>query len=148
MGQCEMIRQATGADVPAMVRMAGDFIAASGTGLPFDAEYVESSLRIHLGTGGRFTVVLDVDGEARGMLCAMASRSTLAPVAVATELVFWIDPECRGRAAMEMIQAYSDWAQAAGCMSAAMVSLPGRSLERLYSMAGFAPAETTHSKVF
>lgn len=141
-----MIRPATSADIPAMVRMGGDFIAASGTGLPFDPDYVASSLRIHLGTGGRFAVVLDVDGEARGMLCAMAHRSPLAPVAVAQELIFWIDPEHRGRHALRMIEAYVEWAKAQGCERVTLMSLASKPMGRLYALEGFIPAENVYSR--
>ncbi|TYB83974.1 GNAT family N-acetyltransferase [Oceaniovalibus sp. ACAM 378] len=142
-----MIRRAVAGDILAMVRMAGDFIASADLAIPFDPDYLTASLRAHLAATDRLALVLDRNGAARGMLCAAASRSPLAPVAVATELAFWIDPDCRGRAALELLHQYIAWARDLGCSHASMMALPGRSLERLYGAAGFLPAEMTYSKV-
>lgn len=142
-----LIRRASRADVPDMVRMAGEFIAASGTGLPFVPEYVEGSIRRHMVTSGALALVLDDDGP-RGMLCAIVSRSPLAPVTVAEELVWWIDPEYRGRSALAMLAAYEKWAVGMGCDRAAMVALAETKTASLYSRRGFRPAEMRHVKVF
>lgn len=141
-----MIRAADHSDIPALARMARDFIKASGTGLPFDADYVDGALRQHLATPARLTLVLDVDGP-RGMLCAAAQRSPLAPVAIAEELVFWIDPAHRGRAALAMLKAYSAWAKEMGCERATMVGLASmKSVDRFYRLAGFEPLENTYAR--
>lgn len=146
MGTGELIREADHKDIPALVRMAGDFLAASGTGLPFDPDYVAGALRQHLATPARLTLVLDVDGP-RGMLCAAAQRSPLAPVAIAEEIVFWIDPAHRGRSALAMLKDYAAWAKETGCERATMIGLASmKSVDRLYRLAGFEPLENTYAR--
>lgn len=142
-----LIRRATDADIPAMVRMAGAFIAASGTGLPFDADYVAGSIRRHMVTPCTLALVLDVDGP-HGMLCATVARSPLAPVTVADELAWWIDPAHRGRHALRMIDVYISWGVDMGCERVGMSALANTAVEKLYKRRGFEPAEAKYVKVF
>lgn len=136
-----MIRQATDTDRPEMLRMARDFIAASGLDLPFHAAYVSQSIAGQIAAPDRLALVLELDGTLRGMLCAAHSQSPLAPVRVATELVFWIDPMARGPWAANMIQRYETWARAECCQLISMAAIGGRGADRLYQRAGYQPAE-------
>lgn len=141
-----VIREARPGDIPSMVRMAGLFIAASGTDLPFDPVYVDNSIRAHMVRPHALSLVLDVGGEARGMLCAAAARSPLAPITIADELVWWIDVECRGRAAMKMLREYEAWARRMGCVRVGMSALPNTHIAKIYERMGYAPAEVHYSK--
>jgi len=141
-----MIRAATARDLPALVRMAGDFIAATATGLPFDADYLDSSFRAMIAAPDRLVLVLDING-ACGVLCAAAARSPWAPVAIASEMGFWIDPPHRGRWGLRLLHAYLDWARGMGCGRAGMVAFANNPLDRLYQKAGFRLSELTYDRV-
>ena len=141
-----MIRNATAADVPAMVEMAREFIAASGSDIVFDADYLGGSFRSMLADGTKLVLVLDL-GQVRGMLCAGVSRSPWEPIGQASELLFWIDPQSRGRHARAMLEAYIDWARGMGCKRASMVGLTAlTSTDSLYRKAGFEPTETNYMR--
>lgn len=139
------IRPATPADIPAMLRMGRDFVD-TGVGVPFDPAFAEAALRAHLAEPGRLSLLLDIDGCVGGMLCAAAVASPLAPVRLAQELVFWIDPDARGPWAMRMIRDYEYWAAEQGCAVAALVARPGSPAGRLYLRRGYALAETHYAK--
>lgn len=127
--------------------MGLQFLSVTGTGLPADADFLSGFVRMQIAGRDRLALVLDHDGSARGFLFAVASRSLFSPVALATELAFWIDPPFRGRSARPLIDAYTDWAREMGCCQASISALPGKSPEKLYARAGFKPAEITYSKV-
>lgn len=129
-----------------MVRMGRDFLRASGLPLPFDAAWADASLVGHMAQPDRLALVLELAGRARGMLCAAQVQSPLAPVRVASELVFWIDPDARGRWALAMIRAYEAWAREQGCAVASLATVGNRGADALYRRCGFAPAERHFSK--
>ena len=95
--------------------MGRDFVRASGLPLPFDAAWADSSLAGHMAQPDRLALVLELEGCTCGMLCAAQVQSPLAPIRVASELVFWIDQPARGPWAKPMIQAYEAWAKEQGC---------------------------------
>ena len=130
-----------------MVRMAAQFVAVAQDGLPVDLDYLDGSFRAMLTSGNHLVLVLDIDGEAQGVFCAVAGRSPWSPVAVAEESGLWIDPDHRGgMAATKMLKTYVEWAESMGCVRAHIRALQGRSLDRLYGRIGFAPGEIIYSK--
>ncbi len=127
--------------------MAGAFIEASNVGLPFDGHYLRSSFAAQIAAPDRLVLVLDAGG-AHGVLCAVVSRSVWAPVPIASELLFWIDPDHRGKWALPMLRTYVEWARGIGCTRAGMVALADNPMAALYRRAGFSPSEITYSQVF
>lgn len=142
-----VIRMASAQDLPDLVRMAGAFIEASDVGLPFDMDYLRSSFAAQITAPDRLVLVLDVNGP-RGVLCAAVSRSVWAPVPIASELLFWIDPDYRGKWALPMLRTYVAWARGIGCTRAGMVALADNPMAALYRRAGFLLSEITYSQVF
>ena len=143
-----MIRPAVANDVPALVRMAGDFIVAAQPGVPVDPDYLAGSFRAMIAGSDRLVLVLDRDGAACGVLCAAATRSVWASMAVAVELGLWIDPGARGGlSALRLIRAYKSWAKDMGCARASIGALADSPLVRLYARAGFKPAEVIYAAV-
>ncbi len=140
-----MIRPAELSDRFAMVRMTRDFFEASGLVLPFDAAWVEASIKAWISDEEKLALVLDLEGV-RGMLCAAHVMSPLAPVRVSTEQAFWIDPCARGRWALAMLRTYEEWAKAQGCAVAGLASMGGRGADVIYRRRGFVPSETYYMK--
>lgn len=121
-----MIRAATLNDRDAMVRMAGDFLGAAQLSMPIDANWLGANIAQTIQGESGFALVLDFGGP-RGMLCGALSYSPAAPVLLAQEQCFWIDPACRGgSAARQMIDAFCAWARARGCHSVSFSSLDRR----------------------
>lgn len=142
-----MIRKATSQDLPHLVRMAGDFIAAADAGLPFDPDYLTSSFAAMIVSPTTLLLVLDVDHPC-GVFCAEVSRSPWAPVPLAVEKGFWIDPPYRGRWALKMLRAYAEWAEGLGCDRAFMGAFADNPMDKLYKKAGFSLSELMYSRAF
>lgn len=120
-----MIRLAVENDRMTVIAMAKSFHAASGLPFPFSAPMADRIFRMALGSKDALCLVLDVDGKARGVLAAEAQMHRFAPVMMAFELIFWIEPDQRGQNGIPMLDAYEAWARGKGCMFANMVGLGG-----------------------
>ena len=132
------VREATGADRAAIVRMARGFHEASGLPLPFDTMYAAVVAQSYIADPDKLCLVLDDDAPV-GVLAASVYRHPLAPVLAADELIWWIDPEHRGRAALEMLSAYEAWARSKGCTVIGMATPPGDERAAIiYRRRGFA----------
>lgn len=141
-----MIRPAGLADLPSLRRMAAAFLDHADTGLPHDAAWIDAGLRGALEAPDRVVLVLD---DARGMLAGGWALSPLAPVRIAHEIVFWIDPPARSlTAATALIAAFEAWCAAQGCNRVGLVDPPWRSAAALYARCGYQRAETVWHKVF
>lgn len=136
-----MIRRAVATDKAAVLRMARDFHSASETSLPFSAAMASMLFDASLTDADRLCLVLDANGV-RGTLVAQAGPHHFSPVKVATEIIWWVDPDARGIEALRMLRAYEDWARERGCAFAAMVGLGADPVVgRTYEIRGYAPAE-------
>lgn len=118
-----MIRPARPADRAAIVRMARDFHAAANMPVAFDPAYAASVAGAYIADDDKLCLVLDQDGPA-GVLAAHVYQHPLAPVLAADELMWWIDPDHRGLCAMQMLDAYEQWARAKGCVLIGMATPP------------------------
>ena len=141
-----MIRQAEMKDRIAMVRMARAFVETADAPLPFDAAYAERTAKEWISAPDKLALVLDIDGV-RGMLCGASLLSPLVPVKIAIEQVFWIDPDFRGRAAVQFIRSYEAWASEQGCNMATLATIQSKGADCLYLRLGYDRAETHYVKV-
>ncbi|RJG46495.1 GNAT family N-acetyltransferase [Mesorhizobium sp. DCY119] len=137
-----MIRRAVVADKMRVLMMARSFHVAAG--LPFALHAAHASLVFDacLTDVDRVCLVYDVDGTAQGVLAAQAGAHPFGPFKVATEIMWWIEPAHRGRAALHMIAAYEAWARERGCSFANLVGLGADPITtKLYERCGYAAAE-------
>jgi GNAT superfamily N-acetyltransferase len=137
-----MIRTAVYADRMRVLAMAKAFHAASGLPFAFSAPMADALFSVTLGDPEMLCLVLDVDGQARGVLAAQAQMHRFTPVKMAFELLFWVDPNHRGCNARPMLDAYEGWARERGCLYVNMVGLGGDPLTtRLYERRGYQAVE-------
>jgi len=137
-----MIRPAVLGDRMRVLAMAKAFHHASGVPFPFSAPMADMLFRSSIADADMLCLVLDVDGIAHGVLAAEARAHRFSPVKMAFELIFWIDPDYRGRDAGAMLDAYEVWARQQGCAFIHMVGLGGDPLtSRLYERRGYLAAE-------
>ncbi|KQY31809.1 hypothetical protein ASD32_04240 [Rhizobium sp. Root483D2] len=137
-----MIRPATIDDRARVLAMAKAFHLASGAPFPFSAPMADVVLRSAIADPDMLCSVMEADGTAHGVLVAEARPHRFTPVLMAFELIFWIDPEHRGRHARSMLNIYEGWARQKGCAFIHMVGLGGDPLtSRLYERQGYLPAE-------
>lgn len=142
-----MIRPAVDSDRMRVLSMAKAFHAASGLNIPFSPAMADTLFRLSLQDDDRLCLILEDDGTARGVLAAFAGIHALAPIKVASEIVWWIDPAYRGRDALKMLNAYELWASERGCSFVSMVGLGAYPAPAtLYERRGYEPVECHYLK--
>ena len=143
-----MVRRAVPADRDRLLMMAKAFHEASGTLLPFSFAAASLMAGRALTDPDKLCLVLSSDGcPAQGVLVAAASEHHFAPVRIATEIMWWIEPAFRGRAALDMLAAYEEWAADQGCDFVHMAGLGADpAVSALYRRRGYRAAETHFMK--
>lgn len=97
-------------------------------------------------TPHHLVAVWRVDGRARGLFWAQEMQSPFAPVTIADELIWWMDPEVRGaRAAQAMLAAYDRWARSRGVRAQGLSAM--RDDVRAFARRGYRPVERKFLKV-
>lgn len=137
-----MIRKAMSADKARVLVMAKAFHAASCVPFPFSAAAASVLFDAALYDSNRLCLIYECGGIARGVLAAVAAPHHLAPVKIASEIIWWIDPDWRGRSATRMIAAYEQWAAECGCQYVSMVGLGADpEVSKLYERRGYHAVE-------
>lgn len=137
-----MIRRADMGDTLAITAMAKRFADAAATGLPFSAAYAEARARSVIADPMGVVILWD-DGHPRGVLAGVIRQHLLFPVAVASELLWWIEPDARGHAARPMLRAFEAWAEAHGADRVEMACFDDRA-GALYARAGYEQSSERH----
>ena len=136
-----MIRQATMADKFRVLLLAKNFHEASGLPIPFNPAYASILFDQFIDDPERLCLVLDRNGV-QGVLAAQSGILPIAPVKAATEVIWWIEPDYRGRDAIHMLVAYEAWATDQGCSFVNMVGLGSDPLTaKFYERRGYIAAE-------
>lgn len=130
-----------------VLALCRDFHAASGIPFEFDAAHASRAAQDHIEDPRKLCLILEAQGTLRGVLAASAAISPLAPVRIAQELVFWVDPAHRGRAPRRMLAAYEEWARSEGCAAIGLSGLNDPRVARFFSAAGFALSENKFLKI-
>lgn len=130
-----------------VLALARDFHAASGIPFEFHPAHASRAAQDHIEDPRKLCLVLEAYGALRGVLAASVAISPLAPVRIAQELAFWVDPAHRGSAPRRMIRAYEEWARAEGCAAAGLSSLNDPRVARFFGAAGFALSENKFLKM-
>lgn len=138
-----MIRQATEADLPALLEMGRKFHAASPWRvIPFSDERFAQSVRAQLAGAGTYLV----NEALTGMIGMVSGPVYFAEnVTVAQETAWWCEDP---RDALKLLQAAEEWARGVGASHVCMVRLEGVT-ERLgpfYERRGYAPTEHYYLK--
>lgn len=139
-----VIRAASELERFAIVGLGPRFLAEADLPLPFDAAHVSLTVADYIAAPDKLALVAVGPRGVSGALLASCSVSPLAPVRLAQELAWWVDPQARGRAAFRMLDAYEQWAREQGC---ALIGMAGRGdarLSRLYRARGFASTNEDH----
>jgi GNAT superfamily N-acetyltransferase len=139
------VRPATPDDRVPVVRMLRDAHKAGGLPFKFSAAHAVALFDAQQAQD-RLCLIFD-SGTQHGVLMASAQQHPFAPVLYAAEVVWWIDPEHRGKSASEMLAAYEAWAAERGCAFVAMAALSAAPRAGvIYERRGYRPAETHYIK--
>jgi hypothetical protein len=140
-----MIRAATLADVPAIVRMTFALHESIGGRLPLDAGMVAAFAASLITRKDALALVVDGDGGPCGMICASIERLPLSPVPVACEHGWY---SARAGHGGPLLDAYLAWAREQGAWGARLSTPADGVAQASLSRRGFAPAETAWVMVF
>ena len=152
------IRPATMDDIPQIVAMAkrfypespyphiyGDMPEEQAAGLAIVAMQGMADSGIVPG----IMLVAEHDGALVGMLCCHVDPATFTPAVIASELVWWVEPEHRGgMTAVRLLRAGENEAEARGATVFNMAALATSPEEahRIYERLGYAPTHTIYTK--
>lgn len=139
---------------PAILRMAQCFHQYSPyANDAYDPEKVSEFISgVFSGSHKQSIVILSMAGaDPVGMISGLASETFFNREKVATELVWWLDPEYRvGSRGQDLEDAFVYWAKnIAGCSRVAMVALEDKYsaiLGRHYTRQGYRKTENTYVK--
>jgi hypothetical protein len=140
-----VIREATLADVPALVEMGRHFITSSRYVdlITFDAGRLASAA-VSLQSYGP-TFLAEIDGRLAGMLIAAVAPNILTGEQWAEEVAWWVEEPDRGAAGGRLFRAFEAWAEQLG-LPMRMVAPSGSTLGHFYARHGFEEVETTWIK--
>ncbi len=135
-----MVRDATLADIPAMVALGQLMHAESRYSfMAYDGEKVAITLKTLIGTG--FVRVHERDGEIDGGMVGYMSEAWFSRAKVAAELALFMTPGKRGgMAAWYLLSEFSAWAENQGAQEITLAITTGVKVEetgRMYQRLGF-----------
>lgn len=93
--------------------------------------------------GGVF-VIARADGVLVGMIGLLLFENPITGEATASELFWWVDPECRGQG-VRLLKRAEAWAKASGAEQLHMVA-PTAAVGELYDRLGYEFLEATYRK--
>lgn len=141
------IREATEADVPALVTLGMAFLresvyAAHVGENPAQAEKVAQYLLAHPDGA---VLVAEVDGTVIGMIGLMVVPHLFSGELTAGEVFYYINPDHRGSAGLRLLKAAEQWAKDAGAVAIQMIA-PTARVCVLYERLGYTAIETNYTK--
>lgn len=139
------VRPAVEADLPTILVMGRRFLASSSYRdvLRDNPQQMARFASALMEQGGLF--VLEVDGAVVGMLGALMTPHYLSGDAIATEVVWWVDPAHRGWGGRQLLEAAEQWAKTQGAVALQMIA-PDERVGRLYERAGYSFVESAYQK--
>jgi GNAT superfamily N-acetyltransferase len=145
------IRNATLADVPAIVAMSEKFYATTSycSWAPFGGDTVEQ-LATNL-TNDHVMLVAESDGQVVGMVGLFVAPFLFNnDITAAYEVVWWVEPNAQGHGAGKaLLAAIEPACRDAGCKAIQMVRLASSPPQAaaIYEGAGYPHTESSHTKV-
>lgn len=140
------IREATVADAPVIVDMATRFLQAHYRDVitPDAASIAAVSTRLLTSEEG-IGFIAETDGEPVGMIGAMRFVHPMSGELMASEVVWWVNPEARG-IGMRLLRAVEGWARQHGVKRLQLIA-PTEATETLYARLGCLPVERIYQRV-
>lgn len=143
-----MLHLATHDDLPDLLEMTKQFHKAS----PYSEQEYNEDQVIRL-----IKSFLDGDKAERliimygsvGMLAAMTTPMLFNSEKISTDVMWWVDPESRGKAGPALFDAYEFWARKVGCryiQAALLETEQSDRIEKLYKRRGYKRLERAYLK--
>jgi GNAT superfamily N-acetyltransferase len=139
-----LIRQATHADIPAIVRMTFELAHETRQPIPICPQTTARFVEAVLSSPDGLALVCGV--PAVGFLVATIGVPSCSRVRVAIEHGWWCGAGARG-SGMALLAAYEDWARSRGCYVMRMSTPAPHAAKGALQRQGFAPVEQAWAKV-
>ena len=140
-------------DIPIIYEMCLKFIDESPyREYPRDEHKILSLIASFLSNQKERICILGIsNGIPIGIIAGSLSQALFSQQQVASEVMWWVDPEHRGktRAALELLGAFEHWAKLVGASFIQMQSLTNEyeiPLERFFTAKGYRPKEIAYVK--
>lgn len=144
-----VIREATLDDVDAVVAMSLRFISETPYGAAITGDPVRllafAERLIENQDGALF--VADQAGELAGMIALWAFTHPYSGERIASELVWWVNPDQRGSLGVRLLKRAEQWAQAQGAAALQMIA-PNERVEAFYVACGYDRVEASYQRRF
>lgn len=141
-----MIRKATEADVPIIVRMVGHFITAKYADLlTFKPRRLEElTLRVlEIGC----ILVAEEDGAVVGFVAGCALEDSVSGIPMLDEMGWWVEPGYRHKSVgPRLLQQFENWAKQKNLRLVKMVAPAGSNVGAFYKRLGYTEVETAWIK--
>jgi GNAT superfamily N-acetyltransferase len=140
------IREATEADLPAVVAMGRRFRNETGYAqlMPENVDKITSTSRLLITSSDGVVLVVDRGGVLIGMIGVLVYPHHFSDVRTAGELYFWVDPAYRGYG-VRLLRRAEQWARAHGAVMMQMIA-PTPDVCLLYERLGYTAIETAFQK--
>ena len=141
------VRFAQPEDRMAVIRMSRDAHSAGQLPWKFSAPHADNLFRQSLVLPDRACIVFEHGGSPRGFLFAYVAPSPMADIRFARDFGWWIDPDARGLASAEMLDAFECWADSRNATFAGMAAMEANPRAgRIYERRGYVKTETHYYK--
>lgn len=142
------IRRATAADYDAMAEMGQHFLNATPYGqcVSASAETLASFTRSIGGLDTAILLVADTGDRLVGMVAGWVFPHPFSGQLVASELVWWVEPDARGSVGVRLLQAFETWAVERGATAIQMIAPEGSSIGTLYERRGYRRVEALYQR--
>lgn len=107
------------------------------------SRYLEAQLVKLISVPAGCVIIAEEMGEIVGVLVGAISGSLFSPAIVAEELMWWIEPEFRGKG-LPMMRMFEKWAKDSGAVMCIMSGFDD--LDRLYTIRGYKKRSTHYAK--
>lgn len=143
------IRRATEQDFDGMADMSEHFLSATPYGTLLDAspDTLVSFMRSLAGLETAAMWVAESDGRLVGMVAGWVFQHPFSGQPIASELVWWVEPEARGTVGIRLLDAFETWAKKRGATGIQMIAPESSSIGALYERRGYRRVETLYQRV-
>jgi GNAT superfamily N-acetyltransferase len=143
-----MIRRATADDVPAIVAMAERFVASTPyqAHLAVSAPHVAALAEQLFASPDGVVFLAEKNGTPVGMLGVLIYPHPVSGQRIASEMVWWVEPEHRGgTAGVRLLKQAEAWAAAHQAIAMQMIA-PTAKVGQFYEAIGYVPMETSYMR--
>ena len=138
-----MIRPATLDDIPALRELLLFAWGDQAKALPgFNEDWTRNMVKELIKSEEGFARVAEQDGKLIGVILGGLAMTWWSPKAQAQTVLVYVLPTHRGRLGLQLIKAFTDWAEAQGALRVVLNVSAGSSTERsakLFERLGFTP---------